>query len=160
MFQKKRILILSANPSDSSRLRLDKEVREIKDVLRRAEQRDLFEVKTSSATRPSDIQQELLDYTPQIVHFCGHGVGPQGLVFEDDNGESQLVSSEALANLFQLFSDKIECVVLNACYSDSQAQAIVRHIDAVVGMIQPLSDSLKGSIEASVAGRISNFHIG
>lgn len=137
----KRILILAANPSDSSRLRLDKEVREIQDVLRRAKQRELFEIKTSSATRPSDIQQELLDYTPQIVHFCGHGTGTQGLVFEDNNGKSQFVSSRALANLFKLFSDQVECVVLNACYSDVQAEAIVKHIDAVIGMVQPIGDT-------------------
>ncbi len=37
-----RILILAANPLDSSRLRLDEELREIEAVLSRAKQRDRF----------------------------------------------------------------------------------------------------------------------
>lgn len=135
-----RILILASNPLDSSRLRLDEEVREIDDVLGRAKQRDLFDIRTQPATRPSDIQQALLDYNPQIVHFCGHGDGPQGLVFEDDRGGSQFVSALALANLFELFADQVKCVVLNACYSEVQAEAIVQHIDAVIGMTQPIGD--------------------
>ena len=136
-----RILILAANPLDSSRLRLEEELREIESVLQRAKKRDLFELKPQTATRPSDIQRALLDYNPQIVHFCGHGEGSQGLVFEDDSGKAKFVDSLALANLFKLFADQVKCVVLNACYSEVQAKAIVEHIDAVIGMNQPISDT-------------------
>ncbi|MGB7485821.1 MAG: AAA-like domain-containing protein [Phormidesmis sp.] len=136
-----RILILAANPLDSSRLRLDKELREIEAVLSRAKQRDRFDIRLQYATRPSDIQQALLDYNPQIVHFCGHGDGAKGLIFEDDSGRSQFVSARALANLFELFADQVKCVVLNACYSDVQAAAIVAHVDAVIGMNQPIGDT-------------------
>ena len=136
-----RILILAANPLDSSRLRLDEELREIEAVLSRAKQRDRFDIRPQYATRPSDIQQALLDYNPQIVHFCGHGDGAKGLIFEDDQGRSQFVNAQALANLFELFADQVKCVVLNACYSDVQATAIVAHIDAVIGMNQPIGDT-------------------
>ena len=136
-----RILILAANPLDSSRLRLDEELREIDAVLSRAKLRDQFEIRPQYATRPSDIQQALLDYNPQIVHFCGHGDGARGLIFEDDSGKSQFVSARALANLFELFADQVKCVVLNACYSDVQAAAIVAHVDAVIGMNQPIGDT-------------------
>ena len=135
-----RILILAANPLDSSRLRLDEELREIDAVLSRAKQRDRFDIRPQYATRPSDIQQALLDYNPQIVHFCGHGDGVQGLVFADDRGRSQFVKAQALANLFELFADQVKCVVLNACYSEVQAAAIVAHVDAVIGMNQPIGD--------------------
>ena len=136
-----RILILAANPLDSSRLRLDEELREIEAVLSRAKQRDRFDIRPQYATRPSDIQQALLDYNPQIVHFCGHGDGAKGLIFEDDSGRSQFVKAQALANLFELFADQVKCVVLNACYSEVQATAIVAHIDAVIGMNQPIGDT-------------------
>ncbi|MEL6489795.1 MAG: TIR domain-containing protein [Cyanobacteria bacterium J06621_3] len=136
-----RILILAANPLDSSRLRLDEELREIEAVLRRAKQRDRFEIRLQQATRPSDIQQALLDYNPQIVHFCGHGEGIKGLAFEDDQGNSQFVNAQALANLFELFAAQVKCVVLNACYSEVQAAAIVAHVDAVIGMNQPVKDT-------------------
>ncbi|ESA32152.1 hypothetical protein N836_26540 [Leptolyngbya sp. Heron Island J] len=135
-----RILILAANPLDASRLLLDKEVREIENVLARAKQRERFDIRTHIAARPSDIQQAFLDYELQIVHFCGHGDGANGLIFEDDSGKGQLISSQALANLFKLFADQVKCVVLNACYSEVQAAAIVNYIDAVIGMNQPIGD--------------------
>jgi hypothetical protein len=73
------------------------------------------------------------------VHFCGHGT-EQGIVFEDDSGDSKMVDGEALAGLFDLFADSVQCVLLNACYSEIQAQAIVRHIPYVVGMNKPIGD--------------------
>ena len=115
-----RILILAANPLDASRRRLDEEVREIEAVLSQAKQRDRFDVRTQPATRPSDIQQALLDYSPQIVHCCGDGDGAKGLVFEDDAGKGQFVGAQALANLFELFADQVKCVVLSACYSEDR----------------------------------------
>ena len=141
MPSQQRILILAANPLDSSRLRLDEELREIEAVLSRAKQRSQFDIRPQYATRPSDIQQALLDYNPQIVHFCGHGEGEQGLIFENDQGGSQFVNAQALANLFELFAAQVKCVVLNACYSEVQAAAIVAHIDAVIGMNQPIGDT-------------------
>lgn len=136
----KTILILAANPKGSLPLRLDEEVREIKAGLQRSRHRGRFVVEYESAARPSDVQQAMLDYAPQIVHFCGHGEGAQGLVLEDESGKAKLVSTEALANLFGLFADTIECVLLNACYSEVQAQAIAQHIDAVIGMNQAIGD--------------------
>jgi len=40
-----------------------------------------------------------------------------GLAFEDLVGNPELIDSDALVNLFKLFSNRLECVVLNACYS-------------------------------------------
>jgi AAA-like domain/TIR domain/CHAT domain len=134
------ILILAANPKGTVPLRLDEEVREIKAGLERSRHRDLFKVEYESAARPRDVQRAMLRYRPQLVHFCGHGEGETGLVLEDDTGRAQLVSTEALADLFELFADTVDCVLLNACYSDVQAAAIAQHIDAVIGMNQPIGD--------------------
>jgi hypothetical protein len=135
----RKILILSANPKSASRLRLDEEVREIELGLERKRQ-EQFEIISKWAVRPDDLRRALLDYDPQIVHFSGHGIGDRGLVLENSEGEIQLVSAESLANLFKLFKDKIECVVLNACYSEVQAKAIAEHINCVVGMNQEIDD--------------------
>ena len=72
------------------------------------------------------------------MHFCRQG--EQGLVLEDESGEPQLVSIEALVELSKLLADQVECVVLNACYSEVQARAIAQHIDAVIGMNQAIGD--------------------
>lgn len=66
----------------------------------------------------------MLDFKPQIVHFCGHGAGDKGLILEDESGKIKPVSTPALAALFEMFSPHVECVLLNACYSEKQAAAI------------------------------------
>lgn len=110
------ILILAANPRGTSTLRLDEEVREIDLGLQRAKKRELFDLKQRWAVRVQDVYQALLDYKPRIVHFSGHGTGEDGLVLEDETGNLQLVNTDALSELFKLFSSSIECIVLNACY--------------------------------------------
>ncbi len=41
------------------------------------------------------------------------------------------VPADALSSLFSLLKDDIRCVVLNACYSADQAEAIAQEIDCV-----------------------------
>jgi hypothetical protein len=138
-----QILILTANPSNTGvdQLDLDAEVEQIKEAFQRSLHRDRFQVITKLATRPTDLRQALLEYRPQIVHFSGHGTETQGLVLENDQGKVQLVSTEALGRLFGAFDDSpIECVLLNACYSEVQAAAIHQFVDCVIGMKQPIGD--------------------
>ncbi|MBD2353503.1 AAA-like domain-containing protein [Tolypothrix sp. FACHB-123] len=144
----KKILILSANPKNTDKLRLDEEVREIQAGLERAKSRDQFEIITKWAVRTDDLRRALLDYEPEIVHFSGHGAGNQGLALENNTGQMQLVSTAALARLFKLFQNQIECVFLNACYSEVQAEAIYQHINCVVGMNQAIGD--RAAIEFAV----------
>lgn len=135
----KRILILAANPKDTSVIRLDEEVREIDHGLQRAKIRACFSLVSKFAVRPKDIQRAMLDFEPHIVHFCGHG-NKEGIILEDEQGKSKLVESEALATLFKLFSQQVECVILNACYSEQQAMAISKHIKFVIGMNKQIGD--------------------
>ncbi len=152
------ILVLAANPTeDISRLRLDKELRDIMEGLRRSSYRDAFRLVQHLAVRPEDIRRALLEEMPSIVHFVGHGSSP-GLMLEDSNGNPTLVAPYALANLFKLFSDSIECVVLNASYSQSQAEAIAEYIPYVIGIADEISDSAAmsfstGFYDALAAGR-------
>ncbi|MBE9210746.1 CHAT domain-containing protein [Nostoc sp. LEGE 06077] len=136
----KKILMLSANPKDTSPLRLGEEVRKIQEALKLAKHQDQFEIATSWAVRVEDLRRALLDHKPHIVHFSGHGAGTEGLGFEDNSGITQLVSSNALASIFELFRGTVECVLLNACYSEIQAQAIHQHVDYVIGMNRPIGD--------------------
>ena len=162
-----KILVLAANPKTTSRLRLDEELRDIEAGLRRAQHRDEFAFAQRLAVGPRDIQRAMLEETPQIVHFSGHGDGAEGLVFEDDAGQAQRVSGEALAGLFALFADPTEpnpihCVVLNGCYSAIQAEAIAEQVPYVVGMTQAIGDRAAidfavGFYDALGAGRSVEF---
>ena len=131
---KRKILILAANPKNSSLRRLDREVRDIEAGMKRSKFREEFEIVIQLALRTGDIQRALLDEQPAIVHFAGQGAGANGLIVEDKDGKAKLVSTQALARLFKFFKDEIECVVLNACYSEEQAEAIREHIGYVLGV--------------------------
>lgn len=156
------ILFLVANPKDTGRLRLDQELRDIAEGLQRAQKREQFNLEQRLAVRPHDIQRAMLDISPQIIHFSGHGAGEQGLIFEDETGNAKLVDGAALAGLFELFADQIQCVVLNGCYSDVQAKAIAEHIPYVIGMNQAIGDKAAiafavGFYDALGAGRPIEF---
>jgi CHAT domain len=156
------ILFLAANPKGTAPRRLDQELRDIGEGLQRAQKRNQFNLEQRSAVRPRDIQRAMLDLEPKIVHFSGHGEGEAGLVFEDEIGNAKLVDGDALAGLFELFSGQLNCVVLNGCYSEVQAQAIAQHIPYVIGMNKAIGDQAAitfavGFYDALGAGRNVEF---
>lgn len=140
-----KILILEANPRQD--LSLDKEIRSLRSVIDDAGDRSKFRIKDGAAVRKDQLQKLMLDFEAEdpkddqiIVHFCGHGTGEKGLVFEDRQGNSDLVSTKTLTDFFALFEKRVVCVVMNACYSEVQAEAINEHIKYVIGMNQAIED--------------------
>ncbi len=154
-----RILFLSADPTNASRLRVNEEFREIQEKLKLAQLRDQCKLELPQlSVRPTDITQALLDMQPQIVHFSGHGASTGALCFENQTGQIQFIQPEALAALFEQFSNQVKCVLLNACYSEIQAKAISEHIEYVIGMNKAIGDKAAisfaiGFYQALGAGR-------
>lgn len=138
---KTKILFLSADPSDAGRLRLGQELRDIREKLQLSKQRDIFHLESREAVRARDISQAIFDVEPQIVHFSGHGTSTGELCFENITGQVQPVAPSALRNLFELVSQQVKCVVLNACHSEIQAKAIADYIPYVIGMNQAIGDT-------------------
>jgi len=137
-----KILFLTANPSDTASLRLDEEIREIGLRVRRGEYRRLFEIRTAPAIRATDLQYELRDSQPDIVHFSGHGSEAGELLFVRDGDRTSMpIPAKTLARVFKQFRDRIQCVVLNACFSAVQAEAIAESIPCVVGMSRAVPDT-------------------
>ena len=135
-----KILFLGANPSDTTRLRLDEEVRGIDQALRLAQYRDRFDLIQQWAVRVGDLQGLLLRHQPHIVHFSGHGSEDGQILLEDNAGQAHPVSPRALSNTFAALNDNIRCIVLNACFSEIQAKALAENIDCVVGMSTEIGD--------------------
>jgi CHAT domain len=135
-----KILFLAADPSDESRLRLFQELRDIKARLSIAKESEKYELKQQESVRVGDITQTIFDIKPQIIHFSGHGKSTGELCFENEGGKSQPVKPDALAAMFQLFTQQVNCVLLNACYSEIQAKAIAQHIPFVIGMKDAIGD--------------------
>jgi hypothetical protein len=138
--RKIKILFLAANPTDLTALRLAEEVRAIDEALRMAQYRDDFDLEQLSAVRVNDLQAVLLRHRPHIVHFSGHGSDAGEIYLEDDLGTGYAVPPDALSTTFRLLKDNIKCVVLNACFSARQADALTEHIACVVGMSTEIED--------------------
>ncbi|MDJ0692138.1 MAG: CHAT domain-containing protein [Xenococcaceae cyanobacterium MO_188.B32] len=135
-----KILVLESNPQGTEQLRLNAEIREIEDALERGKNREQFILRSKVAVRVEDLQRSIRQEAARIVHFCGHGTGSQGLVLETTSGQQQLLDTQAIADLFKLFAERVECVVLNACYSQVQAAEINQHINYVIGTKKEIRD--------------------
>ncbi|WP_414585447.1 CHAT domain-containing protein [Scytonema sp. PCC 10023] len=135
-----KILFLAADPSDASRLRLGQELRDIKKRLRIAKAPEKYQLEQRESVRVADITQAIFDVEPHIIHFSGHGTSQGELCFENEVGIVQSVQPDALAAMFELFAQHVNCVVLNACYSEIQAKAIAEHIPFVIGMNDAIGD--------------------
>ena len=124
-----------------SLLKLDDERRDIELALRQTEFRQRFDIKQQWVVSVADLQGYLLRYTPDIVHFSGHGSTSGQIILEDNAGNNHPISLRALSQTFSLLKDNVRCVVLDACYSRQQAQAIAQHVDCVVGMSSTINDA-------------------
>jgi hypothetical protein len=129
-----KVLFLTASLVGIQSLALDEEVRAIDARIRGAEYRDRLELKPHFAVRLDDISGMLMREGPHIVHFSGHGAHTGGSLLLDQVRTLKPVLPAALAGLSRLLKDNILDVVLNACYSEFQAEAIVQHVDCAVGM--------------------------
>ena len=134
------ILLLAADPTNASRLRIGEEFREIQEKLQLSKLREKFRIEQRTSIRPTDLSQVLLDLQPQILHFSGHGLEGGALCLENQIGQIHPISPEALAALFEQFKDQVKCILLNACYSEIQAIAVSEHIDYVIGMNKAIGD--------------------
>jgi CHAT domain-containing protein len=136
---KVKALFLAANPRSTNRLAIDEEMHAIEQKVRAAEYRDVLVFQSAWAVRPDDLLQLLNQHQPHIVHFSGHG-SDEGLSLAGEDGRDRLVTTRALKMLFTTLKDNIRLVVLNACYSREQAQALVGIIDCVIGMKDSIHD--------------------
>jgi len=137
---KTKILVFASNPQNTDALMLGEEVRAITKKIREAEYRDSLEFNTAWAARPTDLLDEMNRYLPAIVHFSGHGSGEEGLVFTNDLGKAEFVTAETMEALFSTLKNNVRLIVLNACFSVVQGEAISRVIDCVIGMDKSIGD--------------------
>jgi len=133
------ILVLAANPIDTERLRLDREVKVIEQQLDKGEQGRRYTVVSKWAVTSNELQEYLLKYEPTVVHFSGHGSSSGEIMLEADDGRAKIVPPDALVTLFETLKGT-EAIVLNACYSAAQAKALARVVPQVIGMSDAIGD--------------------
>lgn len=134
------VLFMASNPLDQAALRLDEEVRSIAEMIRKSAHRDAVRLESRWAVRPLDVLQAINECQPRIVHFSGHGSDQDEIVFQDNNGETKLVSKAAIVSTMAAGSGDIQLVFFNTCYSRDQAEAVVEHVPAAIGMNTSIGD--------------------
>ncbi len=133
-----KVLLLSANPIGSP-LSIDEEFRAIDQKIRSSEHRDHVDLIKHGAVRLEDVAGLLMRHKPHIMHFSGHGAA-SGIALTGADGEGRLVPPDALAKIFGVLKDNVRVVLLNACDSAPQAEAIVNEVDCAVGMSDKIDD--------------------
>lgn len=146
---KSKILFLAANPIGITLLALEKESQEIEEKIRASDHRDHLELLTKWAVRPGDLLQYLNQHRPHVIHFSGHGSPNEELILMGDYDQPKPISKAALKQLFTTLKDNIRVVVLNACFSRPQAEAIIEVIDCAIGMNKAIGD--KAAIKFATA---------
>jgi Effector-associated domain 11/CHAT domain len=155
-----KILFLASNPVNTDKLDLEKEFAKLYTSLKESDNFP-YDIRPTWTVTPQELQSGMLEQRPRIVHFSGHGIGggeagdraigevssteqEVGIYLQDTNGKGQLVSGLALANLFKICLKRfpIDAVLLNACHSKSQAEAIsLAGVPYVIGMNRAVKDS-------------------
>jgi hypothetical protein len=134
------ILFLAANPTNTTALNLDEEIRNIRRKIRATAFREI-QIEQEWAVSPADLVTYLQEHQPTIVHFSGHGTA-RGEIVLQDKGSSAPMAPDILSDIFKVLQGGIKCVVLNSCYSEMQAKAIKPYVDCVVGMSQAVGDEV------------------
>lgn len=144
--KKLKIQFFSADPKSAPphgharRLLLDEEVREIEQKVLTARYRDDLDLDTHWAMRTDDLLLALNMANPQVVHFSGHG-GSDGLVVVSrDGSRPHSVDAAQLGRLFKIFRGDIRLLVLNACLSRPQAEAVAAVVGCAIGTTNDISD--------------------
>src|SRR5260370_14935272 len=143
------VLFVAANPTNTIRLKLDEEIRSITEKIRASEHRDLLELVSIWAVRTDDLLKYVNIHKPQIVHFSGHGSSAGEIILVDQSGSPKPVSTKALKALFTTMKDNVRVVILNDCYSQTQARAITEVIDCAIGMNNAIGDQASRTFAAS-----------
>ncbi|WP_196593744.1 CHAT domain-containing protein [Pectinatus sottacetonis] len=138
--EKLTILFLAANTNEMPQLALNKEVHAITDSIRMSADRDSMEFFTRWATQAADILQMINELDPEIIHFSGHGMENGNLLLNDPSGNVQPVSKEAMAAAIATMSGHVRLIFFNACFSEQEAQAVVKYTEAAIGMRKEIPD--------------------
>ena len=134
------ILFLAANPTDTARLRLDAESHAIEIALREARvPRSLPPGKALCGARRRSARSCYCDTSPTSYTSAvtGHRQRyPIGRRYRPGQASSGASSCPLLAAAGR----QVRCAVLNACYSHSQASALVEQIGCAIGMPSEVGD--------------------
>lgn len=149
--KKVKVLLLAANPEEKN-LRLAAEQRGIRECVELSERQfqkahpdrplSPIEFIPISAARIRDLPRMLALHGPQVLHFSGHGASGGEILFETPTGQRAAIPPALLGRVLTPFSGMLRLVLLNACYSQDQAQALIAGVDCCIGLSKAIEDEV------------------
>lgn len=136
-----KVLFLTGEPDGIDRLRLDREIREVQEQVRKSEHRDAIVFEYRLGARLTDMIQHLNEVEPDVIHFSGHGAD-SGIALHDADDQLRLMTNEELDRLLGVAPRPLTLVVFNSCNSAEQANVAARHAAASIGMQQSIEDGV------------------
>ena len=154
----KVILFLAANPT-AKQLSFGNEHTHISVKLSEKSIKGKFELIPKLGTTVDIMIEAINELRPNIIHFVGHGkdVNPDtgkggGIILHrSDYQDEKVLDAEALGKMFKRIKKKhpqLEIILLNACFSQPQAQAISCHGIYAIGSSDEI-DSIPARVFAS-----------
>lgn len=133
-------LVLMACPEDQEPLDLAREAGMIEDQLGLGHVRERFSLVWGWSVTAEQTFDLITDHSPTLLHFAGHGGKDGTLAVMGAGGTTMRLRYDVLARLLGAIRRPPRCVVLNACFSGLATTVLTDHVDAVVGMREPISD--------------------
>lgn len=135
-----RILIFYSNPSDSDRLRLDKEHRAIDELLR-ARGLPPETVRRMHAASVSDFARAVRDAPYEIIQFSGHG-SENGIYLERGHVDAGImVDPKQLAAILRPAAPNLRAAMFISCFSASSAPELYDVAPYIVTIAGPAADA-------------------
>jgi RNA-directed DNA polymerase len=131
---KKGVLFIASRPDSLNTLRTDREANCIREEWNTSKKRNKFNFVDHQAVKSTSLFKVIMSENPRIIHFSTHGDADDGIIFEDDNGDTHTALSSELEEVFRYSTDNLECIFLNLCYSESQVESLKKVSKYVIGV--------------------------
>jgi hypothetical protein len=76
------------------------------------------------------------------VHFSGHGSKGQRILLNGTDGRAQALDQQGLKEVFAFYNKHVRLVLLNACFTKTQARLISDVVDYSIGTDRPIGDKV------------------
>lgn len=140
------VAFFSAVPAGTAKLDVDEEFRRVQKKLLVPGRAPSAHLRYHPSAQPSDLLDALRGKGVAILHFSGHGIDQEGLVFKSAQGTSSTVTPGALAGAIRASNmGPVSLIVLNACYSATFADEVIGATHCVIGMSSKIADQVAQS---------------
>lgn len=139
---KLKIALLVTNPDSKESLQTGIEARYIDEGIRMASRGSDVDLKIVLAPTLDSLIDTLNSYSPDVLHFSGHG-GSQSLLFDNDKAGDdggKVLDFDMIARVVEATSADIKLLVLAACDTLRGADRFLEAVPVVIAMSDSIND--------------------